>query len=113
MWPYMMGGFGNGCDWTWSVFMIQFWGLFRLLLIFAIVAGVVLLVQAFAGFGVVRKAPRWMYSTSAMLVGKLEGMSTWKDATTWNNSASPFAEAGPDALPTGGAAVDSLSRSAL
>ncbi|QFG79212.1 hypothetical protein F6A13_11745 [Acidithiobacillus sp. 'AMD consortium'] len=51
-----------------------------------------------------------MYSTSAMLVGKLEGMSTWKGAATWNNSASPSAEAGPDALPTGGAAVESLSR---
>ena len=51
MWPYMMGGFGNGYDWTGSVFMALFWGLFCLLLIFAIVAGIVSLVQAFTGRG--------------------------------------------------------------
>jgi putative membrane protein len=52
MWPYMMGGFGNGYDWTGSVFMVLFWGLLCLLLIFAIVAGVMLLVQAFTGRGI-------------------------------------------------------------
>ena len=51
MWPYMMGGFGNGHDWTGSVFMVLFWGLLCLLLIFAIVAGVMLLMQAFPGIG--------------------------------------------------------------
>ena len=52
MWPYMMGGFFNGYGWVGSVFMVLFWGLLCLLLIFAIVTGVVLLVQAFTGRGI-------------------------------------------------------------
>ena len=51
MWPYMMGGFGNGYDWTGSVFMILFWGLLCLLLIFAIVASIVSLVRLLPGRG--------------------------------------------------------------
>ncbi|QFG79213.1 SHOCT domain-containing protein [Acidithiobacillus sp. 'AMD consortium'] len=51
MWPYMMGGFGNGYDWAGSVFMILFWGLLCLLLIFAIVASIVSLVRLLPGRG--------------------------------------------------------------
>ncbi|MCK9188103.1 SHOCT domain-containing protein [Acidithiobacillus sp.] len=51
MWPYMMGGFFNGYGWVGSAFMVLFWVLLCLL-IFAIAAGVVFLVQAFTDRGI-------------------------------------------------------------